>query len=50
MFNDNFSIVWRDDSKYYTKGRINFTSSPSIEELNLLYDLIKADLVEKVKE
>ena len=49
MFNDNFSIVWRDDSKYYIKGKINFCTSPASEELDLLYDLIKADLVEKVE-
>ena len=50
MFNDNFSIIWRDDSIYYTKGKIGFTSAPIEEDLDLLYDLIKADLVEKVEE
>ena len=49
IFNDNFTIVWRDDSKYYIKGKINFSSSPANEELDTLYDLIKADLVEKVE-
>lgn len=49
MFNDNFCIIWRDDSIYYTKGKIEFTSAPIEEDLDLLYDLIQAGLVEKVE-
>lgn len=44
--NDDFSICWRDDSKYYTKGKINTKLTEETE--NLLYDLIKDGLIEKV--
>ena len=43
---DDFNIYWRDDSKYCKKGEIYTQLTEETE--NLLYDLIKADLVEKV--
>lgn len=50
VFNDSFYIDFQNDN-YHKLGSISFAYEPiNTENIDKLYDLIKADLVEKIEE